>query len=315
VPCGRCTVPGMASASKIPAALTSKQLAAALEPLLAPLPAAAVTAVSAAVAVTLIDRYAVSMPRILGPLPQEVSITRIAGADCPGTALSRALTAIAGRYPYVAETVAVLDTAARDMTGSPAAFGRVAALLAGTGLQTCSGSRPVDVVGDVYGVLRSVGARRSSGAYFTPPSVGQALALMLSDGSIEGGQTGLDPACGTGALLMAKAAQAREDGIDPYMIGWFGIDLDPVAVGLAALNAVVWDLGPFVWLHAGDGLTDRFVVEGVGPVVFDVRFGNPPFNAPFDPDDSRAVDVPVDPHARLHQMRRRRPERETVVVS
>jgi hypothetical protein len=48
----------------------------------------------------------------------------------------------------------------------------------------------------------------------------------------------------------------RTQGHDPATVTWVGNDTDEIAVGCAAVNALVWGLGGRVVLWVGDSLTE-----------------------------------------------------------
>ncbi|NCG19869.1 MAG: hypothetical protein GWP91_12745, partial [Rhodobacterales bacterium] len=100
--------------------------------------------------------------------------------------------------------------------------------------------------------------RRSRGAFDTPVD----MARRVVSATIRAGKTppriGLDPACGTGAFLVAML----EAGVPEV----YGTDLDPVALAVAQVAA------PKARLLIDDGLKH-------GPEV-DMHCGNPPFVPP-----------------------------------
>ncbi|MFH1469138.1 MAG: hypothetical protein ABIO70_32420 [Pseudomonadota bacterium] len=111
--------------------------------------------------------------------------------------------------------------------------------------------------GEAYPALDPL-RRKAQGAFDTPPSLARrtvAQALAAAEGPV---RCGLDPACGTGAFLLALA----EAGVPEI----HGQDLDPVALAVAGA------LLPGARLSLRDGL------EG-GPAV-DLVVGNPPFVPP-----------------------------------
>jgi type I restriction enzyme M protein len=69
------------------------------------------------------------------------------------------------------------------------------------------------------------------------------------------GQAICEPAAGSGGMLVATARDMRSRGLDPTTCSWLINDLDPVAVALAGVNAVVHGFGQNVQLRCGNGLT------------------------------------------------------------
>lgn len=53
-----------------------------------------------------------------------------------------------------------------------------------------------------------------------------------------------DPAGGTGGLLRAVAQHLREHDVDPHGWLWHLQEADPLAAAAAAVNTLVWGLGP-----------------------------------------------------------------------
>ena len=111
--------------------------------------------------------------------------------------------------------------------------------------------------GSPYPVPRSRGRRRR-GAFDTPAALARevvAVALAAAGGTA---RRGLDPACGTGAFLLALT----EAGV-PEVVG---TDVDPLALQVAQIAV------PGAELHIEDAFASRRAA--------DVVVGNPPFVAP-----------------------------------
>ncbi|MFC6714282.1 N-6 DNA methylase [Branchiibius cervicis] len=108
-----------------------------------------------------------------------------------------------------------------------------------------------ELLGPVYSNLRSLDSQRVSGAFYTPMNLARLLAEM---NPLVEGETFADPTCGAGVLPVAAAIAMRRRGLDPATVTWVLNDIDPVAVTLAGINAVVHSLGPRVVLTCGDGL-------------------------------------------------------------
>jgi SAM-dependent methyltransferase len=101
-------------------------------------------------------------------------------------------------------------------------------------------------------------ARADRGSFDTPRELARHLVALAISSSRRPVRTALDPACGTGALLVALA----EAGIDEIL----GSDLDPAALAVGRIAA------PRARLSLADGLAP-------GPTV-DAIVANPPFVAP-----------------------------------
>ena len=125
-----------------------------------------------------------------------------------------------------------------------------------------------DLLGFVYQSLLSEGRKNRMGSYYTP----QEIALQLTaDLDFSGGQTFLDPCCGSGSFLLAvQAASPRQ---------LFGLDVDPIAVMIAKINLLLrypdQEFDPQVYCM--DYLTAAAVPQG--PDTFDYIVTNPPWGA------------------------------------
>lgn len=94
-----------------------------------------------------------------------------------------------------------------------------------------------DAYGDALLAVLEPGVRRSLGAFHTPAEVAERIAHAAQ---LTAEDVVLDPACGTGALLTAAAAAGGR---------LIGLDTDPRAVALAALNL------PHADIHHADALS------------------------------------------------------------
>ncbi|MEU2558403.1 N-6 DNA methylase [Streptomyces longispororuber] len=112
-----------------------------------------------------------------------------------------------------------------------------------------------DVMGALLTVMRSPGAHDALAEVHTPPSITELMARMTLDGTdLQPGMRFDEPAGGTGGMYRAAAQALRDRGLDPHDFGWSLTDIDPVAAAGAAVNAIIWDLGPHVLIACGDTL-------------------------------------------------------------
>lgn len=112
-----------------------------------------------------------------------------------------------------------------------------------------------DVIGALLAVMRSEGAHDALAEIHTPPEVAYLMArMLLDDKPLEPGMKFDEPAGGTGGMYRAAVQVMRERGIDPHQFGWSLTDIDPLAAAGAAVNAILWDLGPHVLIRCGDTL-------------------------------------------------------------
>lgn len=251
-------------------------------------------------AIALVDRHRALDLWPLGPLPEQATFDHVAGCDDHGKALCAALDAIEQRWPHTQGNLGPLRSGCERFAGTRTLTPVIEAFAA-VDLSACStGPGAGDLLGDLYGFLRSVGGKRHLGAFFTPGSISSLVAAVIP---VNAGDAVLEPAMGTGSLLRAAVQDLVGRGVDPWQVGWFGIDLDRVAVALASLNAIVWGLGPHVWFHAGDGLVDRFVTPSGAPIRFAVTLANPPWGTTITMDRAGGgACVVVDAEARRRQM-------------
>ena len=150
----------------------------------------------------------------------------------------------------------------------------------------CLGLSPSDLapheIGRLYEALLSLEARRRNrlGAFYTPPEVAAALterALATVEAACESGRPLriLDPACGTGAFLVAAAERLEARGWPKPAVSaaLSGLDRDPVALSLcrALLSRQGYDL-PRENLSCRDALQDPWPLAH-----YDLVLGNPPF--------------------------------------
>lgn len=108
-----------------------------------------------------------------------------------------------------------------------------------------------DLLGPLYTLLRSHGDKQALGAFFTPASIARVIAEM--SGTVEHSRV-YEPACGSGAMVVAAARSMRARGMDPRTVTWVLNDIDPVVVALAGINAAASGLGQRVVLTVGDAL-------------------------------------------------------------
>ncbi|MFI1735246.1 N-6 DNA methylase [Streptomyces acidicola] len=114
-----------------------------------------------------------------------------------------------------------------------------------------------DVLSPLLTGLRHKADKKWRGEYHTPPCVSDVMARVLVDSNRrEPGMSVREPAIGSGGMFRSVAQQLRELNLDPHDFSWFGNDIDPLATACAAVNAIVWDLGPKVAIWCGDSLAD-----------------------------------------------------------
>ncbi|PCG85499.1 hypothetical protein CIB93_14190 [Streptomyces sp. WZ.A104] len=128
-----------------------------------------------------------------------------------------------------------------------------------------------DVLSPLIMMTRSHGAQQGLGEYHTPAPVADAMAEAVVHGlSAElantvkppkAGEHIHDPASGTGGLIRSAAQSIRHRGLDPHDFQWSMVDIDPIAAACAAVNAIVWDLGPRVTVACDNSLANPNAVK------------------------------------------------------
>ncbi|MFE7129310.1 hypothetical protein ACFVIM_00425 [Streptomyces sp. NPDC057638] len=114
-----------------------------------------------------------------------------------------------------------------------------------------------DVMGSLLAVMRSPGRAAALAEVHTPPDLAEMMAVMLlADMQLEPGMRFDEPTGGTGAMYRALAQAMRDRACNPHDFGWALTDIDPLAAAGAAVNAIVWDLGPHVLIACADTLQD-----------------------------------------------------------
>ena len=118
-----------------------------------------------------------------------------------------------------------------------------------------------DVIGAAYERVLHGRDRRALGQFFTPLSIGRAMAAwLLADQP----QLLLDPACGSGSLLAAAAHERT--GTTKFV----GVDVDSLAVAMASANGALRQVAELE-VH-----TRNFLTDDVGEPP-DAVICNPPF--------------------------------------
>jgi hypothetical protein len=116
----------------------------------------------------------------------------------------------------------------------------------------------IDLMSWVITNLRHHQSRRSMGEYHTPPDISDLMAAMLqadiSAVATPQGEWFIEPTAGAGGLFRSTAQSLRREGRNPAEYGWVMLELDQLSAAGAAVNAIVWDLGPRAVVGSGDVL-------------------------------------------------------------
>ncbi|WP_017626865.1 N-6 DNA methylase [Nocardiopsis chromatogenes] len=113
----------------------------------------------------------------------------------------------------------------------------------------------VDLFGVLLTTMRGTKSAAARGQYYTPAPVADAAASLLME-DLDKAPWVYEPTAGTGGMLRAAAQTMRNRGRDPASAVWLATDIDPLAVACAAVNSVLWELGPNVLLTVSDSLAE-----------------------------------------------------------
>ncbi len=137
--------------------------------------------------------------------------------------------------------------------------------------------------------------RHSQGIHYTPRSVASGLTALALGDDLD--QRVCDPSVGGGAFLLAAAEHLESLGASPETVvteQLWGIDIDPVAVEVAAGALALWGSRRGHWVHPGAHLcVADTLVEGAaafreGAGGFEAVVGNPPFQGQLQSHTSRS---------------------------
>ncbi len=138
-----------------------------------------------------------------------------------------------------------------------------------------------DVMGDAYEYLIKQFAdatNKKAGEFYTPRSVVRLIVDILDP---KAGESIYDPACGTGGMLLAAVAPARERGDDPrtFFGKLYGQEKNLTTASVARMNLFLHGIEDFA-IERGDTLREPIFTDPAtgGLATFDVVIANPPFS-------------------------------------
>ncbi|MEV7885216.1 N-6 DNA methylase [Streptomyces sp. NPDC002817] len=125
-----------------------------------------------------------------------------------------------------------------------------------TGSADPSARSEVDLMSWSIVCLRQREDRSWLAEHHTPDDATEVLvSLAIGDQPPAAGSLH-EPTGGTGGIFRAAAQRLRDHGVDPHAWTWSLQDLDPLAVAGAAVNFLVWDLGPNTTVACGNTLSE-----------------------------------------------------------
>jgi hypothetical protein len=114
----------------------------------------------------------------------------------------------------------------------------------------------VDLLSWTITALRHRGDHARLAEFHTPPEVADVLT-RLSLGEHPPAEHSLyEGTGGTGGIFRAAAQHLRDCDVDPRRWTWHLEELDPISAAGAAVNFLIWDLGPHATVTCGDILSD-----------------------------------------------------------
>ncbi|MGP8302026.1 N-6 DNA methylase [Streptomyces inhibens] len=112
-----------------------------------------------------------------------------------------------------------------------------------------------DVLSPLLTGLRHKSDKKWRGEYHTPPEVTDLMARILVDKDAGGENKSIrEPAVGSGTMLRSTAQRLRDLQLNPHDYTWYGNDIDSLSAACAAINTIIWDLGPRALIGCADSL-------------------------------------------------------------
>ncbi|MEU7640977.1 N-6 DNA methylase [Streptomyces sp. NPDC039016] len=112
-----------------------------------------------------------------------------------------------------------------------------------------------DVLSPLLTGLRHKSDKKWRGEYHTPACVSDLMANMTLDKDfVQPGMSFHEPAIGSGGMFRSTAQRLRDLGHSTHDFHWYGNEIDSLSAGCAAINAIIWDLGPRCLIGCADSL-------------------------------------------------------------
>lgn len=134
-----------------------------------------------------------------------------------------------------------------------------------------------DMLGAAYEYLLREFAEASgkkAGEFFTPRHVVHLLVKILDP---KPGETVVDPACGSGGMLVETTEAVRAAGGNPDTLRLHGQEINLTTSAIAKMNLYLHGLEDFQ-IRRGDTFRDPKFTKGTQLTKFDVVIANPPFS-------------------------------------
>lgn len=134
-----------------------------------------------------------------------------------------------------------------------------------------------DMLGSAYEYLLREFAEASgkkAGEFFTPRHVVHLLVKILEP---KPGDTIVDPACGSGGMLVETVTAVKEAGGDPRTLRLHGQEINLTTSAIAKMNLYLHGLKDFKIVR-GDTFREPKLLDGDSLQKFDVVMANPPFS-------------------------------------
>ncbi|MFE6530126.1 N-6 DNA methylase [Streptomyces rochei] len=112
-----------------------------------------------------------------------------------------------------------------------------------------------DILSPLLTGLRHKSDKKWRGEYHTPACLTDLMANMTVDkASAQPGMSFREPAIGSGGMFRSVAQRLRDLGFNTHDFYKYGNDVDSLSAGCAAINAIIWDLGPRCLIGCADSL-------------------------------------------------------------
>ena len=162
------------------------------------------------------------------------------------------------RYPYLVERAHVLYRWMADVSQETAeSVTRLVHLSLRDGLLEFGATPERHPAGDLLGRLMqrltSRGSKDSRGAFHTPDQISDFMSALMND-DFPAGETIGEAAAGSDTMWWVIARHMHFEGRDPASFTWVAAEIDPLAVGCLAANALLWRLGGDVIIAHADAL-------------------------------------------------------------